>query len=185
MRMRNYARDGRRDTSSRLTWTFECEYDPPKQFLRPHFSLMDISHSFLLLAQTAEAPTRVLLERSFLENVALVGQALASVVVLVLLVVTAMTLMALRRALDELTRLVRNSSSDITAAIHDAREVADELRTMTHRLRGSADTVKAGVDVARSASQMMKRRRRRRRGPREEGQSRSDDDRGQDSSPSE
>jgi hypothetical protein len=79
----------------------------------------------------------------------LVGQAVTSVLVLVLLISATLTLLALRRALDELTRLVRSTSSDITAAVHDAREVADELRRLTGRVRDTADVVRVGVQKVR------------------------------------
>lgn len=98
-----------------------------------------------ILAALQDDPTRVVLERGFLENIALVGQAVTSVLVLILLIAATLTLLALRRALDELTRLVRSTSSDITAAVHDAREVADELRRLTGRVRDAADVVRSGA----------------------------------------
>ncbi|MBK8249147.1 MAG: hypothetical protein IPK85_17360 [Gemmatimonadetes bacterium] len=102
-----------------------------------------------LLATLQDDPTRVVIERGGLENVALVGQAVTSVLVLVLLISATLTLLALRRALDELTRLVRSTSSDITAAVHDAREVADELRRLTGRVRDTADVVRSGAQKVR------------------------------------
>jgi uncharacterized protein YoxC len=131
------------------------------------------------LLQVAEPSTRVIVERTLLEQIALVGQALTSLVVLGLLVAATLTMLALRKGLDELTRLVRNTSSDITAAVHDAREVADELRAMTSRVRGSVETVTRGVEsVSRgvatasdAAGVIRKQRRRRRRGPRGDGAS--------------
>ncbi|MBL8959248.1 MAG: hypothetical protein JNJ98_05310 [Gemmatimonadetes bacterium] len=102
-----------------------------------------------LLAALQDDPTRVVIERGGLENVALIGQAVTSVLVLVLLVSASLTLLALRRALDELTRLVRSTSSDITAAVHDAREVADELRRLTGRVRDTADVVRSGAQKVR------------------------------------
>jgi hypothetical protein len=132
----------------------------------------------LLIAvlQATEPSTRVVVERGLLEQVALTGQALTSILVLGLLVAATLMMLALRRGVDELTRLVRNTSSDITAAVHDAREVADELRAMTSRVRGSVETVSRGVEtVTRGLSTasdvvgVVRKRRRRRRGsgPRE------------------
>ncbi len=109
--------------------------------------------AFTPLALLAQLPdpeaTRVVLERSWLDTVATVGQSLVSLVVLGLLVVGIFTLLALRRALDELTRLVRSTSTDITGAVHDARMVAEEFRGMTHRVRGTVDAVAGGVDSVR------------------------------------
>ncbi len=110
----------------------------------------------LLYALQAE-PTRVILERGGLEQVALIGQAVISVVVLGLLLVAIVTLLALRKALDELTRLVRSTSSDITAAVHDAREVADELRRLTGRVRDAADFVSGGVQRVRKMADNVRR----------------------------
>lgn len=124
-----------------------------------------------LLQAGAEA-TRIVVERNILEQIGLVGQALTSILVLALLIAATMTLLALRKGLDELTRLVRNTSSDITAAVHDARKVADELRTMTTRVRGSVETVSRGVETvtrglggpSAAVAAVRKQRRRRRRG---------------------
>ncbi|MGQ0767210.1 MAG: DUF948 domain-containing protein [Gemmatimonadota bacterium] len=124
-----------------------------------------------LLQAGAEA-TRIVVERNILEQIGLVGQALTSILVLALLIAATMTLLALRKGLDELTRLVRNTSSDITAAVHDARKVADELRTMTTRVRGSVETVSRGVETvtrglggaSSAVAAIRKQRRRRRRG---------------------
>jgi methyl-accepting chemotaxis protein len=102
-----------------------------------------------LFAALQDVPQRVVIERGGLENAALVGQAITSLLVLVLLVAASLTLFALRRALDELTRLVRSTSSDITAAVHDAREVADELRRLTGRVRDTADIVRSGAQKVR------------------------------------
>jgi hypothetical protein len=107
----------------------------------------------VVAALQAAAPeaTRVLLERTWLDQVALIGQSLTSILVLILLIAATFALLSLRRALDELTRLVRSSSADITAAIHDAREVADELRRMTGRVRDTVDVLGAGAKRVRSA----------------------------------
>jgi hypothetical protein len=105
--------------------------------------------AFPFLALLQAEPTRVIDERGGLEQAALVGQALTSLLVLVLLVAASVALLALRRALDELTRLVRSTSSDITAAVHDAREVADELRRLTGRVRDTADVVRMGAQRIR------------------------------------
>ncbi|MGQ0646820.1 MAG: hypothetical protein ACT4P7_04575 [Gemmatimonadaceae bacterium] len=155
------------------------------------------SFALLVAAQDPEA-TRVILERTWLDQVAIIGQSLVSLLVLILLVAATVALLALRRALDELTRLVRSTSADVTGAIHDARMVVEELRTLTGRVRGTADLVRTGVrrakgalDSARRAPELdrsdeadeqgmagvnreerMRRRRRRRRGgerPRPEG----------------
>ena len=91
----------------------------------------------------------MVIERTWLDTLATVGQSLVSLLVLGLLTVGIFALLALRRALDELTRLVRSTSADITRAVHDARVMADELRGMTSRVRGTVDAVRGGVDSVR------------------------------------
>jgi uncharacterized protein YoxC len=105
--------------------------------------------------QADPAATRVILERSWLDQFALIGQSLVSVLVLVLLVAATFTMLSLRKALDELSRLVRSTSSDITAAVHDAREMADELRRLTGRVRDTADVVSSGVRRVRDSASMV------------------------------
>lgn len=113
----------------------------------------------LLALQAPDVPQRMIIERDWLEQLALIGQSLTSVLVLVLLVAATFALLALRKALDELTRLVRSTSSDITAAVHDAREVADELRRLTGRVRDTADLVTSGVRKFRDRGERRERER--------------------------
>jgi hypothetical protein len=111
---------------------------------------MSAAAAFTLMVQAIDPDaTRVVIERTWLDTLATVGQSLVSLLVLGLLSVGIFALLALRRALDELTRLVRTTSTDITAAVHDARMMADELRGMTSRVRGTVDAVRGGVDTVR------------------------------------
>jgi hypothetical protein len=100
--------------------------------------------------------TRVMIERTWLDQVATIGQSLVSVLVLFMLVAATITLFALRRALDELTRLVKSTSADITGAVHDARVVVEEIRNLSGRVRGTADVVRAGVRHARGFVQKVR-----------------------------
>lgn len=111
---------------------------------------MNVAASFALMVQLADPETtRVVIERTWLDTLATVGQSLVSLLVLGLLTVGIFALLALRRALDELTRLVRSTSTDITGAVHDARIMAEELRGMTSRVRGTVDAVRGGVESVR------------------------------------
>jgi hypothetical protein len=144
---------------------------------------MLLPFAVLVAVQADPDATRVILERGWLDNVAIVGQSLVSLLVLILLVTATFALLALRRALDELTRLVRSTSADITGAVHDARKVVEELRMLSGRVRGTADAVRVGVEKVRgvmgrphgseerslersemSREERLRRRRRRRRG---------------------
>ena len=144
---------------------------------------MPLSFAVLAAVQADPGATRVILERGWLDTVATVGQSLVSLLVLILLVTATFALLALRRALDELTRLVRSTSADITGAVHDARKVVEELRMHSGRVRGTADAVRVGVEKVRGVmggsrrseeraverseltrEERIRRRRRRRRG---------------------
>lgn len=113
----------------------------------PHLMLLPFALQTAL--QADPGITRVMIERTWLDQVATVGQSLISILVLFMLVAATITLFALRRALDELTRLVKSTSADITGAVHDARVVVEEIRNLSGRVRGTADVVRAGVRRAR------------------------------------
>ena len=149
---------------------------------------MNVAATFVLIMQVADPEmTRVVIERTWLDTLATVGQSLVSLLVLALLTVGIFALMALRRALDELTRLVRSTAADITGAVHDARMMAEELRGMTSRVHGTVDAVRTGVDTARRTvdairgtdgdedeerQRRLRRKRRKRRGGVREGERR-------------
>lgn len=144
---------------------------------------MALPFALLAAVQDPQA-TRVILDRTWLDMVATIGQSLVSLLVLILLVTATFALLALRRALDELTRLVRSTSSDITGAVHDARLVVEELRTLSGSVRGTADIVRAGVRGAKGVAGLMRRERgdrsevRERRREREEREGRSEESEG-------
>lgn len=110
---------------------------------------MHLTLALLAAAQASPETTRVIIERTWLDQVATIGQSLVSLLVLIMLVMATFTLLALRRALDELTRLVRSTSSDITGAVHDARVMVEELRGLSGRVRGTADLVRGGMRRAK------------------------------------
>jgi hypothetical protein len=52
---------------------------------------------------------------------------------------------------------VRSTSADITGAVHDARMVVEELRTLSGSVRGTADIVRAGVRGAKGVAGLVRR----------------------------
>ena len=74
-------------------------------------------------------------DRSFWENLAAGGQFAVSLVVLVLLAAVVIVLVALRKSVQELTRLLHSSYGDISAAAHSVRNVAEDVRGITQSVK--------------------------------------------------
>jgi len=96
-----------------------------------------LAPALLALAQaTADsAATRIVVEHSWLDTLANVAQSLVSVLVMVMLVMGVILLYALRKSIDELTKLVRSSNDPVRAAIGEIREVTGEVRALAKSLR--------------------------------------------------
>ena len=63
----------------------------------------------------------------WIQTLATIEQAIIGLVMLVLLAVIVMLMLALRKATQELTKLVQTSISDVSGAAHAVRNVADEV----------------------------------------------------------
>ena len=77
------------------------------------------------------APT----ERSLMETLAVTGQFIVSLVVMVLLGAIVFVLLAMRKSVQELTRLLHSSYGDISAAAHSVRNVAEDVRGITQSVK--------------------------------------------------
>lgn len=77
------------------------------------------------------APT----ERSLMETLAVTGQFIVSLVVMVLLGAIVFVLLAMRKSVQELTRLLHSSYGDISAAAHSVRNVAEDVRGVTQSVK--------------------------------------------------
>jgi hypothetical protein len=99
--------------------------------------MQSLAPAFLLLAQaTADsAATRFVVEHSWLDTLANVAQSLVSVLVMVMLIMGVILLYALRKSIEELTKLVRSSNEPVRAAIGEIREVTGEVRAIAKSLR--------------------------------------------------
>ena len=74
-------------------------------------------------------------DRGFMETLAVTGQFVVSVVVLVLLGALVFVLLAMRKSVHELTKLLTASSGDISAAAHSVRHVAEDVRGITQSVK--------------------------------------------------
>jgi hypothetical protein len=74
-------------------------------------------------------------DRGVMETVAVTGQFAVSIVVLVLLGALVFMLVALRKTVQELTKLLHSSYGDISAATHAVRNVAEDVRGLTQNVK--------------------------------------------------
>jgi hypothetical protein len=93
-------------------------------------------------------------ERSVLETIALFGELVIPLIVLVLLGAVVFLLLALRRSIQELTRLFHSSYGDLSAAAHAVRNVSDDVRQITQSVKTD---VAAVSDTVRYMNQGVRR----------------------------
>lgn len=123
--------------------------------------MWSLAPSVLMLLQAAadSAATRVVVERTWLDTVASVGLSLVSLFVLIMLVLGVALLFALKKSLDELTKLIRSAYEPLRGALSETREVTREVRGIVKSLKeplalagetieDASDRVRAVMDVA-------------------------------------
>jgi hypothetical protein len=89
-------------------------------------------------------------ERGFMETLAMTGQFVVSLVVLVLLGAVVFVLIALRKSVQDLTKLLNSSSGDISAAAHSVRHVAEDVRGITQSVKTDVGAVSDTVRLVNS-----------------------------------
>ena len=106
----------------------------------------------LLLQDQAIRDTVVMVpaQRGFMETLASTGQFVVSLVVLVLLGAVVYVLLALRKSVQDLTKLLNSSSGDITAAAHSVRHVAEDVRGITQSVKTDFGAVSETVRLVNS-----------------------------------
>ncbi len=114
-------------------------------------SALQVLHP-LLQAAADSAGTRIVVEHSWLDTMASVAQSLVSVLVMVMLVMGVLLLYALRRSIDELTKLIRSAYEPLRTAITEVRDATGELRTMVRGMQGPVKA--AGETVEEVASRV-------------------------------
>jgi hypothetical protein len=125
------------------------------------------SLGILLILQDGVRDTVVMVpaERGVMETLAVTGQFAVSLIVLILLGALVYMLVALRKTVLELTKLLNSSYGDISAAAHSVRNVAEDVRVITQNVKTDfgavSDTVRnvnSGVRRAvRRAEARLKR----------------------------
>ena len=80
-------------------------------------------------------------QRSAMEALASVGQFAVSVVVLILLAALVYVLLAMRKSVQELTKLLHSSYGDLSAAAHSVRNVAEDVRGITQSVKTDVGAV--------------------------------------------
>jgi len=80
-------------------------------------------------------------ERGMMETLAGVGQFAVSLVVLALLGAVVFVLLALRKSVQELTKLLHSSYGDISSAAHSVRNVAEDVRGITQSVKTDVGAV--------------------------------------------
>ena len=80
-------------------------------------------------------------QRTAMETLVSVGQFAVSLVVLALLAALVYVLLAMRKTVQELTRLVQSSSGDLSAAAHSVRNVAEDVRGITQSVKTDVGAV--------------------------------------------
>jgi methyl-accepting chemotaxis protein len=80
-------------------------------------------------------------QRSVMETLAASGQFAVSLIVLILLAAIVFVLIAMRKSVQELTRLLHSSYGDISAAAHSVRNVAEDVRGITQSVKTDVGAV--------------------------------------------
>lgn len=89
----------------------------------------------LLQAVADSSATRIVVEHSWLDTLANIAQSLVSILIMVMLVMGVLLLYALRKSIDELSKLVRSANTPLQAAIAEARQVTGEIRGIAASLK--------------------------------------------------
>ncbi|MFP5355231.1 MAG: hypothetical protein ACLGIK_08780 [Gemmatimonadota bacterium] len=122
--------------------------------------MWSLAPSILLLQAAADsAATRVVVERTWLDTVASVGLSLVALFVLIMLVLGVVLLFALKKSLDELTKLIRSAYEPLRGALAETRHVTGEVRAIVQSIKeplalagetieDASDRVRAVMDVA-------------------------------------
>lgn len=118
----------------------------PAPLLLPSFSPLRVLT--LLQAAADTAAPRFVVEHGWLDTTASVAQSLVSVLVMVMLVMGVLLLYALRRSIDELSKLIRSAYDPLKAAIGEAREVTGEVRTLVRGLHTPLTAAGATIEEA-------------------------------------
>lgn len=115
------------------------------------------SLGIFLILQDGVRDTVVMIpaERGVMETLAITGQFVVSLIVLILLAALVFMLVAMRKTVQELTKLLHSSYGDVSAAAHSVRNVAEDVRGITQNVKTDfgavSDTIRhVNTDVRRA-----------------------------------
>ena len=97
-------------------------------------------------------------ERGLMETLAVTGQFAVSVVVLILLGALVWVLLAMRKTVQELTKLLHSSYGDISSAAHSVRNVAEDVRGITQSVKTDVGAVSDTIRRVNSGVRRVVRR---------------------------
>ncbi|MEO7964016.1 MAG: DUF948 domain-containing protein [Gemmatimonadaceae bacterium] len=92
--------------------------------------------------------TRVVLDSGWLSNVASVGQVVVSVLVTIMLVMIVLMLFALKKSLDELTKMIKSAYEPVRGVLGEAREITNEVKKLTQSVQAPVARIVGTVDDA-------------------------------------
>lgn len=100
-----------------------------------------VAHSIVALLQASadSVGTRITVERSWLDTFVDIGQSLVSFLVLVMLVMAVGVLWAVKKSIQELTKLIKSVYEPVASAATETRDAARELLQLTKSTRGHVD----------------------------------------------
>lgn len=101
-------------------------------------------------------------EQGFMATLAMTGQFVVSLVVLILLAAVVFVLLALRKSVQELTKLLNSSYGDISSAAHSVRNVAEDVRSITQSVKTDVGAVSDTIRQVNSGVKKVVRRAERR-----------------------
>lgn len=116
----------------------------------------------LLQAIADSSATRIVVEHSWLDTLANIAQSLVSILIMVMLVMGVLLLYALRKSIDELSRLVRSANTPLQAAIAEARQVTGEIRGIAASLKAplalAGETIEDATERAQDVMDVVEGR---------------------------
>ena len=114
--------------------------------------------SLVLQAGVRDTVVMIPASRGLIETVAMTGQFLVSILVLILLGGLLLQLVALRKAALEVTRILQTSSGDINAAAQSVRKVVDDVRGITQTVKTEVGAVSNTVRYVHKGVRRVVRR---------------------------
>ncbi len=92
--------------------------------------------------------THIVVERGWLATLSSISQVVISLLVVIMLVMITMMLLALKKSIEELTKLVKGAYEPVHAVIKEAREVTADVRRITQTVEAPVKRIVGTMDEA-------------------------------------